>query len=463
MIEILPPLCDNGGMNFFKGKKVTVMGLGLLGRGLGDVIFLSQEGAELIVTDLKTKEQLSSSLKSLQETLGDNFNKITFVLGEHRLEDFKDRDFILKAAGVPFDSIYIAEARKNNIPIEMGASLFAKLSGTTIIGITGTRGKTTVTHLLHDVITEAVKRGEIKYKKVFLGGNIRGVSTLQFLREAGKEDVAVLELDSWQMQGFEEAHMSPHISVFTTFFKDHMNYYKNDLDHYLDDKAAIFKYQNNNDVLVVGNQATEMITKKYPEIHSKVIVASEENIPSDWILKMPGIHNRYNAGLVKAAAEALTISDSTIKGVIENFVGVPGRLEFLCEMNGVKIYNDTTATTPDATLVALKALEKNIILIMGGADKQLDMTDLIQALPAHTKRVILLDGTGSARIESELVKNKGINLDKAASLKEAVEKAVIAAKEGDTIVLSPAFASFGMFKNEYDRGDQFNALVKNLK
>src|SRR3989344_8267606 len=204
---------------YFKGKKITVMGLGLLGRGVGDVAFLAECGAELIVTDLKTKEQLKESLEKLAK-----FKGIKYVLGEHRLEDFRNRDFILKAAGVPLDSVYIEEAKKNNIPVEMSAALFAKFSGLPIIGVTGTRGKSTVTHLIAHILESAGKR-------VILGGNVRGVSNLQLLKEinppAGRADVAVLELDSWQLQGFGEAKISPHISAFTNFMQDHLNYYKN--------------------------------------------------------------------------------------------------------------------------------------------------------------------------------------------------------------------------------------------
>src|SRR5690349_11830176 len=133
-----------------KGKKVTVMGLGLLGRGVGDAKFLAQCGADLIVTDLKSAEDLASSLDQLS-----GFSNIQYVLGEHRLEDFKDRDFILKAAGVPLDSPYIAEAVKNNIPVKMSASWFMELSDVPVVGVTGTRGKSTVTHMLHSILKEA--------------------------------------------------------------------------------------------------------------------------------------------------------------------------------------------------------------------------------------------------------------------------------------------------------------------
>lgn len=428
------------------------MGLGLLGRGIGDVAFLAEEGAELVVTDLKSKEELAPSLESLK-----NFKNITFVLGKHRLEDFRNRDFILKAAGVPLDSPFIAEARKNGIPVEMSASLFAKLSRATIVGITGTRGKSTVTHLLYEILKKAKTSPHI-----FLGGNIKGISTLQYLKDAQPGDIAVLELDSWQLQGFGESKISPHVSVFTTFLPDHLNYYGGDISKYFYDKAHIFRFHTDNDYLILGHDVDRAIKQQYSEkIKSKIIQADPATVAS-WNVLMPGEHNRWSAALAYEAAKVFAIPESTIKEVIEQFKGVPGRLEFVKQYKGIKIYNDTNATTPDATLAGLEALkskDKNIVLILGGADKNLDMTKLITALPQYCKSVILLPGTGTDRIKETI---SGVPVVYATDLSEAVVQALSAATAGDTLLFSPAFASFGLFKNEYDRGDQFNVHISAL-
>jgi len=440
--------------SYFRGKKITLMGLGLLGRGVGDAKYLASCGADLIVTDLKTREQLEPSLLELA-----SFPNITYSLGEHKLEDFKDRDLIIKAAGVPLDSPFVAEAEKNGIPVRMSADLFAELAQIPVIGVTGTRGKSTVTYMITAILKEAGK-------KVLLGGNVRGVSNLQLLQEATPEHVAVLELDSWQLQGFGAARKSPNISVFTTFYPDHLNYYgstllttgKNDLDAYLADKANIFRYQTQDDTIILGSQVADLIKTKYgPSIVSHLLVADTKDLPKGWVLKIPGEHNRYNAALALTAARAAGIDDVVSRKAVESFGGVPGRLELVREVKGIKIYNDTTATTPEAALAALEALDKNIILIAGGADKGLDMNKLLLEIPKHTKRVILLAGTGTGRV-LEFLPGASVFDD----LESAVKEAFIAAEPGDFILLSPAFASFGMFKNEYDRGDQFNAIVKSL-
>lgn len=434
----------------FKGKKISVMGLGLLGRGLGDAAYLASQGADLIVTDLKTREQLASSLDALAA-----FPNIAFTLGEHRLEDFRGRDFILKAAGVPFDSPYIAEARANGIPIKMSASWFAEIAGLPIVGVTGTRGKSTVTHMIQCIFERAGK-------KLLLGGNVRGVSTLALLPKATPEHTALFELDSWQLQGFGEAGISPHIAVFTTFFPDHLNYYKDSMAAYLDDKAQIFVNQKKGDTLVLGRQMEEIVREPYADrMKGTVVVAGEEDLPADWKLRVPGTHNRYAAALARAAAQAAGIEDAAIRDALESFAGVPGRLELVRTIGDVSYYNDTTATTPEATVAALEALDASgpggVVLITGGADKSLDMTAYIEAAKRIAKRIILLSGTGTERVRSEFPGAPVFD-----DLASAFEDARTHASSGDAIVLSPAFASFGMFKNEFDRGDQFNALVTAL-
>ncbi len=434
----------------FEGKKITVMGLGLLGRGLGDIQYLAQQGAELIVTDLKSAEQLQTSLDALKD-----FSTITYVLGEHRLEDFRERDLILKAAGVPMNSPYIAEAHAHKVPVKMSSALFAEIAQIPIVGVTGTRGKSTTTHMIHTILERAGK-------KVLLGGNVRGVSTLALLPQVEKDSIAVMELDSWQLQGFGEAHISPTVAVFTTFFPDHLNYYHNDLVLYLRDKANIFLFQKLGDTLVLGAQCAGQVQATYTGLmQGWVSIVGADDLPKNITLKIPGEHNRYDAALAKRAAEALEIDAAVIREALSDFGGVPGRLEFVREVDDVQYYNDTTSTTPDASLAALRALGEThsgkVILILGGADKNLNMEELLLAIPQYTKRVELLVGSGTDRIRALLP-----DADVFDSLVAAVGNARRHAQPGDIILLSPGFASFGMFKNEFDRGDQFLALVNSL-
>lgn len=430
----------------FHGKKITVMGLGLLG-GVGDIDYLAESGADIIATDIKSEAELQPSLDVLKK-----FPNIHYTLGRHDLADFRGRDLVIKAPSTPQDSPYVAEARKNGIPVTMWAALFAKFAreaGATIVGITGTRGKTTVTAMIVAIMRAAGR-------KVIEGGNVRGTSLLPQLANVSAGTVAALELDSWKLQGFGESKMSPNIAVFTTFYPDHLNYYAGSMDAYLADKANIFLYQKPEDTLILGKQCAPTIIEKYGEkIESKITVADELKLTDTWTLKIPGQHNRYNAALALAAARALEVPDDTSRTVLASFAGVPGRLELIAEKNGVKIYNDTTSTTPEATLAALSALNPaHTVLIMGGTDKNLDMNTLLARL-ADVKRVILLSGSGTNLI-LEFLPNASV-FD---TLEMAVAEAFASAQSGDTILFSPAFTSFGMFKNEYDRGEQFNAEIK---
>lgn len=425
------------------------MGLGLLGRGVGDARYVAECGAELIITDLKTEQALTESLQALKE-----FTNITYRLGEHNESDFIGRDLIIKAAGVPRDSVYIEAARKEGTPVRMSADLFMEYAGIQTIGVTGTRGKSTTTHMIAAILKEAGK-------KVLLGGNVRGVSTLSLLPQVTGDEIAVLELDSWQCQGLKEAKRSPAIAVFTTFFDDHLNYYQGDRDAYLADKANIFLNQSGVDTLVLGSQCAEMLEERYRgQINAHIIVVGAQDFRADWKLRIPGEHNRYAAALATEATRALGVLDEPIEKALAEFRGVPGRLELVREMKGISVYNDTTATTPDATLAALRALDtgkKSIVLIMGGADKGLLMDELLKELPKRTKKVVLLSGSGTDRVLGSI---PGAPLY--GNLEEAVKAAITVADAGDSVVLSPAFASFGMFKNEYDRGDQFVSIIQSL-
>ena len=441
---------------FFKGKKITVMGLGLLGRGLGDAKFIAASGAaEVLVTDLKTEEELASSVAELKE-----FDNVQFVLGEHREEDFTNRDFILVAAGIPFDSQFLKVAREADVPLYQSASLFAEISGVPVIGVTGTRGKSTVTHMIHHVV-ETMTDGE-----VLLGGNIRGVSNLQLLNKVKEDSLAVMELDSWQLQGWGWSKRSPQIAVFTNFMEDHLNYYKKEgmsqeeaMQLYFEDKANIFKYQEESGVLVTVPEVFERAKGlSGVSLGQEVILADDSLLPDDMILSMPGEHNRLNASLAYAALKAISLTDEEIFHGLATFAGVPGRLEYLGERNDIKIYNDNNSTTPQATARGLEAVgnedDKNIILIVGGTDKGIELSPLVKAISTYCKQVILYTGTGTEKLKALLPDS--IETEEFEKIEDCVKAAFSAGLPGDTMLFSPAFSSFGKYyKNEYDRNDQF--------
>lgn len=425
----------------FKDKKITVLGLGLLGRGVGDAEFLAKCGAHLVVTDKKSEAELAESVAKLKA-----YPDIAFKLGGHDTEDFTHCDFVLKAAGVPLDSPEVAAARKAGVPVTMSTALFAKYAtetGATVVGITGTRGKSTVSHLIFHALKSAGR-------KAYLGGNIRGMSTLALLPDIQAGDIVVLELDSWQLQGFGDLEISPHIAVFTNLMPDHQNYYP-DMETYFADKANVYRYQKESDAVFAGKKIAERIGER---------AQIPQTIPPEWKLRIVGEHNRENAAFAVAVLRRLGLSKEEIQAGVESFEPVEGRLQFVRELNGVSIYNDNNATTPEATVAALRALGAHTTLITGGSEKGLPLEELVSEIKKNVSHVILFvhdKYKGSARF-AELLRKESVPFEEAQSLEAAVEAALSHTEKG-TILFSPAFASFGMFKNEYERNDEFLRLV----
>lgn len=436
---------------YFKGKKVTVMRIGLLGRGVGDTAYMAEAGAVITVVDAASQEVMQPSVNALVQ-----YPNVTFKFGPYDFADFEAADLVWVGAGAPLDEPVLEACRAAGIRLVQSAALFAELSGIPIVGVTGTRGKSTVTHMIHHVLKETFE------EEILLGGNVRGLSNLQLLNQVEEDSIAVMELDSWQLQGFGWAKRSPHIAVFTNFMEDHMNYYHDDMDAYFADKANIFLYQGEEGVLVTTPEVFERAKKlSGATLGQEVVLVDESIIPEDANLAMPGSHNRLNAALAFEALKALGLSEEEIFSGLTSFPGVEGRLQYLGEINDVKIYNDNNATTPQAVVMGLKAVgnsdDKDVILIAGGANKGIDPQVLVDEIPKYCKKVVLLAGTGT-----DTIKDK-IECEVVESIADAVTSGLAVGQPGDILLFSPGFASFGMFKNEYERNDEFLRVVKGLQ
>ena len=443
--------------DYFKGKKITVMRIGLLGRGVGDTAYMAEAGAEITVVDSAAQEVMQPSVDALAQ-----YSNVTFSFGPYNFDNFKDADFVWVGAGAPMDEPVLVQCREAGIRLVQSAALFAELSGIPIVGITGTRGKSTVTHMIYHTLRSTFEGS------VLLGGNVRGLSNLQLLKEVKEDSVAVMELDSWQLQGFGWAKISPQVAVFTNFMEDHLNYYmagglsKDEaMQIYFEDKANIFKYQDDNDTLVMTPGVFEWAKKlQGVTLGQEVILVDDSIIPDDAVLAMPGEHNRLNAALAYKALESLGLTEEEIFSGLASFPGVEGRLQYLGEINDVKIYNDNNATTPQAVIMGMKAVgnsdDKNVIWIGGGAKKDIDTTELLATVPQYCKKVVLLAGTGT-----DLIKNH-LECEVVESVTAAVTAGLAGAEPGDVLLFSPGFASFGMFKNEYERNDAFLKVIGSL-
>lgn len=433
----------------FKNKKILIMGLGLHGGGVGAVKFFAKQGADVLVTDLKTEQQLKESIAMLKGL------KIKYALGGHKEADFIWPDLILKNPDVPNASPYLKIARQKKIPIETDLTLFFELSKAYIIGVTGTKGKSTTASLIYRTLRQ-------KYKKVFLGGNI-GVSPLEFLHKVKKGDKVVLELSSFELENLKK---SPNIAIITNILPDHLNRYAS-MSEYVQAKKIIFKHQKKSDFLILnnGDAFSAVFAKEAP---SKVYFFSKDNLTVEEKnnFKLFGEHNLSNLSAAVVVAKLLKVPNENIKKAIKSFKGVPSRQEFIKEINGVKYFNDTSSTMPESTIVAIKSFSEKfpnskLILICGGQNKGLNFSELVKQIKEKVHYLIMLEGTASDRIKEGLLGyNKICNVS---SMKEAVNKAKQLAGAGDVVALSPAAASFNLFKNEFDRGDQFVKFVKELR
>jgi len=436
------------------------MGIGLLGRGVGDIDFLASAGADIIATDLRSKKTLKSSLATLKE-----HKNITYTLDKHRIGDFRDRDLILHAAGIQPDNKYLQAAQKEGIDRYMSFALAMDILNKegvacTVIGITGTKGKSTTTGLIEALLKEA----GLSYH---LAGNIKGVSNLPLIKNVHDGDIILAELDSWQLQNLHDIAWSPHISVFTNFFEDHMNYYKGSMQRYFRDKSAIFRYQKPDDHLILTPNAMKAITT-YKEGVPKAHIHSVDfqTLPKSWDYTIYGTHNEQNISLAHELGVVLGIAKKTIKKALTEFKGVEGRFEYLgtSSKRNLLFYNDNNSTTPGSTISSLSSLKtrypyRNIVLIAGGADKEFHYDTLGAYIAEHISHAFLFSGKASDKLCSHFPAEFS-SYTKVLSMPTAFNLALRQAEDGDIIVLSPAAASFGLFSNEYERGDLFVERVK---
>lgn len=429
----------------FKNKRILIVGLGLQGGGVGLVKFFHHLSAYIRVVDLKSEKELKESLIKIR-----NLN-VEIILGKHRREDFLWPDVIFKGPSVPWDLPYLQEAIKKGIRVEMELSFFASICAGKIIGITGSRGKSTTTVMIYELL----KKNNFP---VHLGGNVSGVSTISLIEKVRKDDWVVLELSSWNLSGFHQKRISPHLAVFTNFYPDHLNFYNN-MGDYLYDKKAIYLYQKSTDYLIANKALKPMIEED--KTKSKTFYFNQLTFPDK--TKLLGLHNKENAGAALLAAKILKIEKEKTIGVLKNFSGLPFRLQKVGKVRGIEIYNDTTSTTPVACEKAIDALSgKKITLILGGNSKRLPYQNLIAKINHAVSRIVLLKGTFTDEIIPLIDRQRLINKEPFDNLKMAVGEALKKSYPDSVILFSPAATSFAMFNNEFHRGEEFNKIVKEL-
>lgn len=458
-----------------RGRRVLLIGLGSRQGGVGVARYLIGQGAEVRVTDLRTADQLAPSLADLAGL------PIDWTLGEHREEDVAWADIVVRNPAVPAESPWLALARSLGKPVEMEMTLFFRACPAPIVGVTGTKGKTTTTTLLHAMLRE-------RWSDAVLAGNM-GVSALQQLPDLRPDVPVVLELSSFQLEGLDEHRLSPQVAVLTNLSPDHLDRYAS-FEDYVATKGAIFRWQTprvDYAVFDPGDPRVKELTSEAPAqwvlfgsghrpgwkpdiwVEDGHFWAAWEHKPADLgpvaALRVPGEHTRLNAMAAAGAALAVGVSTDEIRRAIAGFTGVAHRLELVATIGGVEFVNDTAATAPAAAVAALRAFAgRGIVAISGGFDKRLPMEAVADELARSAHGVVLLDGSITPTL-TRLLEERGVQPagEAALSMDEAVSRAAALAEPGDVVLLSPGCASFGLFRDEFHRGEAFREAVARLK
>ncbi len=435
---------------YLKDKKILVFGIGRQGGGLGDANYLARHGYTVRATDAK-------SMTELGYTQGDFDPNLTLTLGEHKSDDIDWCNLIIQNPAVPDDHPLLARAKSHGVTVATSIALFVKYASVKTIGITGTRGKTTTTTLIHQILERDNPGSTV------LGGNIPGTSGFMLFDQSVGKEYAVLELSSFQLHSFHDLQVSPMYSVVTNLYPDHLNRYA-DMDSYAKDKTAIVKYQKEPG-FTVYNQDNE----------GSVQIASHSNVAkypytaslsTSYQTMLIGEHNASNIAAAVTLCQKLGVKDEVIRSTVAEFKGVPYRLELVRTVGGVNFVNDTTATTPVAALIALRAIKGDVILICGGESKKLPHSEFVDEIinNDHLKKIIFLGSHNIPDFTEAITSGAPSKIaGQVDSMAEAVSLARTLCESGDTVLLSPGFASFDLFKNEFDRGEQFNLVVATLK
>ena len=456
----------------WSGMRATVMGLGTRAGGVGVARYLAEQGGIVTVTDLRSEEALAGSVAELADL------PVRFVLGRHDERDFLPggADLVVRNPGVPRGAPLLAAARAAGVPVEMEMSLFLRACPAPVIGITGTKGKTRTASLCAEML-------QAWDATTILAGNM-GVTALGQLARIKPETPVVVELSSWQLEALIEHGLAPEIAVLTNISEDHLDHYDGFAD-YAATKRAITRFQRPGDLFVVNADDAEC-WRATSETAAKLVpfgLADRGGDGAWWdgsrllwrtgtgterferlaTVALRGDHGIANCLAALAAAMLRGATPEAVRAGLAAYRGVPDRMGVVATVGGVTFVNDTAATAPAAGNAALRAFAgRRVHLIAGGADKRTDLAPFAATAAREAAGIYLLDGGATPGLASLIEEAGGAPSGPFGSMAAAVGAAIEEAHPGDIVLLSPGCASFGLFRDEFDRGEQFRAIVQAL-
>lgn len=449
----------------FLNKKVLVCGMAR--SGISASLLLKSKGAYVTLQDIKTEDKFEEEIKILKE------NNINLYLGKNPDEIIKTYDFVVMSPGIPLSLPFLEIAKKNNIPILGEIELAYNFCEGNVIAITGTNGKTTTTALTGEIIKNYIPNSKIV-------GNI-GLPFSENVLELKKEDYAILEASSFQLESIHKFHAN--ISAVLNITPDHLDRHIT-MENYVQIKERVFLNQTSEDFLILNYD--DVYCKAMAEkTKSKVIFFSSTQVLEEGIylkndsiyanilrvnekiidvldLNILGTHNVENAMAAIAISICANIKLDIIKKILHEFKGVEHRIEYVTTINNIEFYNDSKGTNTDAAIKSINAMRRPIVLIGGGYEKKADFTDWVKMFANKVKYLVVI-GEVSDRLIETCKENNFFDFYKANTFEEAIQVAFENAIDGDCVLLSPACASFGMFKNFEHRGELFKKYVSNIK
>ena len=472
-------LRSNPDLTAIAGQRVTVMGLGGFGGGAAAVRFLAEHGGIVRVSDQRSTEQLEDTLAGL----GD-LKCVDWQLGEHQWSHFADADFVVVNPAVPPHHPIVQQLEAAGIPLTSEMNLFWELNRGRVIAVTGSNGKSTTTALIHSII-------QASGQCCWLGGNI-GRSLLPRVEEIAVEDWVVLEVSSFQLHMLDRIKARPDIAVVTNFAPNHLDWHGT-LDEYRRAKQTILRWQTSDDFCILNGEDDDVAgwshsaRKTFVYSSPPDALLSKHGAMQAWldefgtarilrrnqkpnILEFPiadwctlrGRHNLSNALFSLAAAQLAGATDVAIRQGMEKFEALPHRLQLVGELEGRRFYNDSISTTPESTIAALDSFDEPVVILAGGYDKQIDLTNLSKKIAERAKAAALLGQTAPTLKSGITTANAHLPVESCPDFEQAFAWAVEQSSPGDIILLSPGCASYDWFQSFVDRGEQFCRLVKRL-
>ncbi len=450
---------DRTAPNRYRGRAVTVMGLGLFGGGVGAARFFARHGARVTVTDLKGADALAPSIHALEGL------PITFHLGRHDPADFTGAEVLAVSPAVSKKSPYLAMAEKAGADITSEMNLFVERCPAPIVGVTGTSGKSTTTALLGEMLSRA---GPAR-----VGGNI-GKSLLDELDAIRPDETVVLELSSFQLQDAARIAWSPPAAVVTNIAPNHLDRHGT-MDAYIEAKKNILRFQTPDGIAVLNADDDEVRTWRTDAPGRVVFYSKREALPQGVYadgpeavfrfgkheqrvnvagrMRLRGSHNLWNVLAAAAAARLLGVTPETIAEAVAALEPLPHRLQTVGMLAGVLFVDDSKATTPEAAALAMAAFTEPVVLIAGGYDKHSDPQAMVKTICSRAKAAVLIGATAGAL--QRAIGTDGPVVERAESMEDAVARAAALAEAGDVVLLAPGYASWDMFENYEQRGDVF--------